>query len=1056
MKPKARMKLVLDGGAGNRVACSPRLRSVQELTLLLSLCVLGSVLLSYQLGSPGAAGRGVRSTNDAKNRCAFHGLAGIAFGEVTSGQDQLKTSDLLSQALKTVEEEDLRSSRFDKVVLVGDSQDQVLRYLKAFEALRVRTEIYSPGTDRSQLPSCDSSTLWICLGACGKPGRNCRAEGRRKENHFDSLDEQLGERDALCNTFSTLRRQSADSQRSALPLCFVLPEQAQKLTDVASALALTQTSAPSWLLRPVGSRMGRRVRATQVATAALTDAGLLQRTLSLIFDRGRAVAQQMLVHPLLASRGRPVLVRVFALVTSLVPLRAYIHQAGTAFQGTAMQGTAPEMTTIQMSGKSMPLKHLWRQMNLIYGSPSSGKVWSQITSQTAALLVAAEYEILSRSAALNRSRSFAADKGKHGRSFQLLSFEFALNTTLQPFLWNVNVKPHSLASHNGDGVKARILVDVARVLTARHRVAAQVAQALRTSDVSVGLMCHFCHLSHDICLTRDDLSYLLQSRRERLSMGMFVQVYPSMAAAQLGEMVSSFDQKIQKEALSSTAVQHSSLFDVTKRHQTAQMHKLLLDMEDFYSKLEQGGSKSVSKPTKIERSRREQELRDALSRSFAYEEGEMDCVQDPTALPYLLLLRVAPEQSLAFHPNKTEYRIDVPYEQTTVEVRAKALYCNAEARLDDRLGPARPMNYTLGLGFNRISVVVVDIRHAEARVANAYVLSVFRRERASRHGSRYSAVCGLKQSCGQVIYPKEACGLQAEDTEKTWSSVVLRMESLDACRSGYEDGRWLLPCADCANPDSCVWSMARWAPFRCRYPVVSNASLQSCLDGKKLLFLGDSTNRGVMYYVLMRLNGTLGEWHRSHGIALHAQRLNGGRTAAGFAYYPHFWLPPNRRPTLARTLARLADSMPPLDNSASTVLVVGGVQWLNVKQLSSLTTALKSLGLDKAKIIIKTFGSGFHLRAEGGQPMNLRSQEKLGRTNRELVRRAVELGMEVVDTFNMTSARFMDFTQGSCACHFHKVVSDSLTTYRVEGPVNQAYGDILLSRLCQQGKAGPT
>jgi hypothetical protein len=29
--------------------------------------------------------------------------------------------------------------------------------------------------------------------------------------------------------------------------------------------------------------------------------------------------------------------------------------------------------------------------------------------------------------------------------------------------------------------------------------------------------------------------------------------------------------------------------------------------------------------------------------------------------------------------------------------------------------------------------------------------------------------------------------------------------------------------------------------------------------------------------------------------------------------------------------------------------------------------------------------------------------------------------MDVVETFNMTAARYKDFLQGKCACHFHKV-----------------------------------
>ncbi|KAL1435725.1 hypothetical protein MTO96_010510 [Rhipicephalus appendiculatus] len=233
--------------------------------------------------------------------------------EASSEQDYLKTSDVLLQALRSVEAEDLLGYQLTKVVLVGDTSDQARRYLKAFEAHGVQAEIYAPFS-----------------------------RARSNVNHIELLSEQLGERDALCNTLSTLRRHSVDHLRhwSALPLCFVLPEQTQQLADVAGALRLTHTdlSSSTWLIKPVGYQDGRRLRARQVSTASLSDSDLLHKTLSPILEQGRAVAQETLVRPLLASNGRSVLVRVFALVTSMVPLRAYVHHAGTAFQGTA-QGT---------------------------------------------------------------------------------------------------------------------------------------------------------------------------------------------------------------------------------------------------------------------------------------------------------------------------------------------------------------------------------------------------------------------------------------------------------------------------------------------------------------------------------------------------------------------------------------------------------------------------------------------------------------------------------------------------------------------------------------------
>ncbi|KAG8230093.1 hypothetical protein J437_LFUL009526 [Ladona fulva] len=153
----------------------------------------------------------------------------------------------------------------------------------------------------------------------------------------------------------------------------------------------------------------------------------------------------------------------------------------------------------------------------------------------------------------------------------------------------------------------------------------------------------------------------------------------------------------------------------------------------------------------------------------------------------------------------------------------------------------------------------------------------------------------------------------------------------------------------------------------------------------------------------------------------------------------------------------------------------------------------------------------FNLRALDLIPQA--QQEKLLVHSMGLAAFAHHHRMEVVDTFNMTTARYKDFLQGKCACHFHKLstptsvnsccsilrispIHNSFTfrssslapvglfqllslhspphlgpfipnsfivekpataedgwpkhpRYQVEGPINAIYSEILLSRLCK-------
>jgi hypothetical protein len=81
-------------------------------------------------------------------------------------------------------------------------------------------------------------------------------------------------------------------------------------------------------------------------------------------------------------------------------------------------------------------------------------------------------------------------------------------------------------------------------------------------------------------------------------------------------------------------------------------------------------------------------------------------------------------------------------------------------------------------------------------------------------------------------------------------------------------------------------------------------SLLFQLYSPQILFIGDSTNRGIMHYLIERVNGSLRHWHKTHDIKVYTN-INEGRTNVSFAYYPRFWLPPEDRPVFDKTLHEL-------------------------------------------------------------------------------------------------------------------------------------------------------
>lgn len=230
-----------------------------------------------------------------------------------------------------------------------------------------------------------------------------------------------------------------------------------------------------------------------------------------------------------------------------------------------------------------------------------------------------------------------------------------------------------------------------------------------------------------------------------------------------------------------------------------------------------------------------------------------------------------------------------------------------------------------------------------------------------------------------------------------------------------------------------------------------------------------------MYYLMERVNTSLQDWEKAHDTLIY-RNINGGRTLVSYSYYPQFWLESNQRPTFTESLDTLLNRSEPLYNSRQTVLVVGGVQWLNSNHLEVIRDTLLRKGLGNILVVVKSLGMGFHLLVDGVRSLTLSNIQDLFRDNQELISTAKQHGFEVIDTFGITMGRYKEFLQGRCACHFHEVEKQlpSSTTkssktrfakpghnaivdhgagpkalsYKVKGPVNQVYSEILLSRLC--------
>ncbi|XP_034434182.1 cadherin-like and PC-esterase domain-containing protein 1 [Hippoglossus hippoglossus] len=443
--------------------------------------------------------------------------------------------------------------------------------------------------------------------------------------------------------------------------------------------------------------------------------------------------------------------------------------------------------------------------------------------------------------------------------------------------------------------------------------------------------------------------------------------------------------------------------------------------------------------------------------------------------PHLRQIYTDPPLTLTppFSPGVKEYCAEVTFDTVMVRIRPMTVSSSCAVHLDEHRGP-RMANYPVGLGNSRISILVTDDAETEPVVMTIYTVHLFRENRPSLPMFTDHVMCSFVQDCGLRVRPDRSCGLQ---------TAVTSQRPRHICTSGHQPGRWVVPCLSCSDNRTCDWREVAWQPDGCYHRLVERRLLQGCMTDRKVLFIGDSTNRGMMYFLMERVNSSLEDWGKAHDTLVHRD-LNAGQTLVSYSYYPQFWLEKEQRPTFREALLQLLHRSQPLVNSNLTVLVVGGVQWLNTNHLWTVSEVLDREGLSNTLVVVKTLGMGFHLPVDGIRSLSLREIQDLDRDNDNIMATAKHHGYEVIDTFSITMGRYKEFLQGRCACHFHEVerfpsfrppgdttsnrTTSSRTrlssqsavqdteqeaepdtfTYHVRGPVNQVYSEILLSRLC--------
>ncbi|NXN98729.1 CPED1 protein, partial [Rhinopomastus cyanomelas] len=770
---------------------------------------------------------------------------------------------------------------------------------------------------------------------------------------------------------------------------------------------------------------------------------------------------------ILKAQELSVIIKAYVLVTSLSPLRAFIHSTTTVWH-------PPKKKLFSIK--------LRRFLERFFRNSSPQQAFSNMKEAISKLLLITE--VFSESSA-SGPKSF----NQCSQCFQMLTFDVGFGNSIQPVVLevheNFDFQDEDELHIQDQTFKEFLLEDTFKFLLFNESSTSSFIEALENIYGSAVSKDGTPHGEDEQCLTLEEVHSMITFIKELKSLGQFELLFPSAAPKIQSLLHDLYHMVDPMRQLDSVLTVHWLLSKILEQFQfptkgsatnLLECKALTLKRVKTYHVFLQLTQQAWSRRLLII----------AVSFSallYASQTKGTRCSYDKDTLSHVRQIFTSPQLDLnpPFNPKIKEYYAEVPFDVVTVKIGAEPSNCQSQVHLDDKKGPSTA-NYPLGLGLNRIVVLVTDDSPPSPQVVSTYKITIHREDRPSLPLFDDYMVCGFVQDCGSLIRPEESCGLQPLSHEYL---AEISQRVFRTCEAGDMKGQWIVPCLSCSDNRTCDWREITWQPHSCRYTVLAKPELQQCLEGRKILFIGDSTNRGMMYYLIERVNKTLQEWQKTHDVKCY-HNINEGKTFVSYSYYPQFWMKANQRPTFEKALEQLLQRSRPLENTHQTVLIVGGVQWLNSNHLQIIQKVLSRENLSNILVIIKSIGMGFHLPVDGIHSLSQAEVQNLWNENLVILDTAKNLGYEVVDTFVITMGRYKEFLQGKCGCHFHEVVksspseerphvtmtfsrhytlgkyfssqgqasqlqdyaANSQSPYHVRGPINQVYSEILLSRLC--------
>ncbi|XP_052029256.1 cadherin-like and PC-esterase domain-containing protein 1 isoform X4 [Apodemus sylvaticus] len=497
------------------------------------------------------------------------------------------------------------------------------------------------------------------------------------------------------------------------------------------------------------------------------------------------------------------ILKAYVLVTSLRPLRAFIHSTGTVWSPPKKKRFTVKLQMFfeTFLKTSSPLQALDSMKEAI----SKLLLVAEVFSDTSTL----------GPKTFNRCR----------QCFQLLTFDIGYGDSGYPVVLQVHEHLHFHDDENlnveDQTTESILLRDTFDFLFSNGSSLSTVSEMLQSPDRAGTFVDGNYQEELNQCLSLEEIHSIGTFVKELGSLGQFQLLFPCTVPGIQSLMGEFYDMATPGSVLS----QYWSLLNVFEQfwleNKKAQLHPL-----EWNSPTRNETTEKPHRSLEASKSKK-----DAVPQAL-YENKDIHCSDEDTTCHIKKIfthphLELSPE----FNPKIKDYYCEVPFDVLTVRIGAETSKCQCKVHLQEQAGPSFA-NYPLGLGMNRISMLVVDESRAERGTLTTYKLTIYREDRPSLPFFEDFTACGFVQDCDLLIHPEETCGLQPISADYI---EAISQPEIESCPSGDTKGQWIVPCLTCSDNRTCDWREITWQPHNCQHDILTKPELQQCLQGRKVV-----------------------------------------------------------------------------------------------------------------------------------------------------------------------------------------------------------------------------